>query len=125
VAATQEAYETAVYAVFKSLDRVESILGETGDYLIKGHLTEADIRLYPTIVRFDPVYYFHFKCNLKSIRDGYPNIHKWLRKLYWNNDVFKSTTNFEHIKVHYFASHHQINPTRIVPVGPELSILPL
>lgn len=125
-ASTQEAYEEAVIPLFESLDKVEKILKESGgDYLLGGKLTEADIRLYTTIVRFDPVYNFHFKCNLRTIRDGYPAIHKWLRQLYWNSPAFKDTTNFQHIKEHYFWSHTQINPTRIVPVGPIPNILPL
>ncbi|KAI5123234.1 hypothetical protein M0805_001323 [Coniferiporia weirii] len=123
-ATTQEAYEKAVSKVFESLDRVEKLL-EGKDFLVGGKLTEADIRLYVTIVRFDPVYVGHFKCNFRTIRAGYPNIHRWLRKLYWNNPAFSSTTNFDHIKTHYYWSHPQINPHRIVPLGPVPNIEPL
>jgi len=123
-ATTQEAYEKAVKHVFESLDRVEKLL--TGkDYLVGDSLTEADIRLYVTIVRFDPVYVGHFKCNFRTIRSGYPAIHSWLRKLYWGNPAFSGTTNFEHIKTHYYWSHTSINPHRIVPLGPVPNIEPL
>ncbi|KAF9567172.1 hypothetical protein CPC08DRAFT_627218 [Agrocybe pediades] len=123
-ASTQEAYEKAVHTLFNSLDRVEKLL--TGkEYLIGDRLTEADIRLFVTIIRFDPVYVGHFKCNIRTIRNGYPAIHKWMQNLYWNNPAFKDTTNFEHIKAHYYWSHPHINPTRIIPVGPIPNILPL
>ncbi|RPD54931.1 glutathione S-transferase [Lentinus tigrinus ALCF2SS1-7] len=123
-ASTQKAYEAAVIPLFESLDRLEKML--TGkEYLIGNQLTEADVRLFVTIIRFDPVYVGHFKCNLRTIRDGYPAIHLWMRKLYWNIDAFKSTCNFDHIKTHYYWSHPHINPTRVVPVGPIPSILPL
>ncbi|PPQ96856.1 hypothetical protein CVT26_006025 [Gymnopilus dilepis] len=123
-ATSQEAYSKAVLEVFESLDKVEKIL--TGkDYLVGDRLTEADVRLFVTIIRFDPVYVGHFKCNIRTIRDGYPAIHKWLRQLYWNNPAFKDTTYFDHIKTHYYWSHPSINPTRIVPVGPIPNILPL
>ncbi|KAK0452443.1 glutathione S-transferase [Armillaria borealis] len=103
---------------------VEKLL--TGkDYIIGNQLTECDIRLWVTIIRFDPVYVGHFKCNIRTIRDGYPAINKWMKKLYWNNDAFKSSTNFEHIKTHYYWSHPHINPTRVVPVGPDPTIQPL
>ncbi|KAF9525068.1 glutathione S-transferase [Crepidotus variabilis] len=124
LAITQEEYLKAVREVFESLDRVEKIL-EGKEYLLGDKLTEADIRLYVTIVRFDPVYHGHFKCNLRSIRDGYPKIDRWARKLYWTNAVFKDTTDFDHIKTHYYWSHTIINPNRIVPVGPEPDIRPL
>jgi len=118
------AYRAAVLPLFEALDRVEGILkGKT--YLIGDRLTEADIRLFVTIIRFDPVYVSHFKCNIRTIRGGYPNIHLWLRRLYWKNDAFQSTTDFEHIKTHYFWSHPNINPSRIVPIGPVPHIAPL
>ena len=123
-ATTAEAYEKAVRVVFDSLDKVEKLL-EGKDYLVGGTLTEADIRLYVTIVRFDPVYVGHFKCNFRTIRAGYPNIHsyvsllstcvastliffRWLRKLYWNFPAFHGTTNFDHIKTHYYWSHTSV-----------------
>lgn len=118
-ATTQEAYEAAVTALFASMDRIESILAESkGPYLLGDQMTEADIRLYPTIVRFDPVYVQHFKTNLKMVRHDYPNLHTWLRHLYWDVPGFKETTNFEHIKKHYTKSHSQINPKAITPLGP-------
>ncbi|KAH6917925.1 glutathione S-transferase [Coprinopsis sp. MPI-PUGE-AT-0042] len=123
-ATTQEAYDKAVREVFESLDKVEKIL-DGKDYLVGNQLTEADIRLFVTIIRFDPVYVGHFKCNLRTIRGGYPAIDLWMRKLYWNFPAFKDSTNFDHIKTHYYWSHPSINPTRIVPTGPEPLILPL
>ena len=77
------------------------------------------------MIRFDPVYVQHFKCNLRDVRSGYPAIHNWLRNLYWNHDAFKGTTQFDHIKWHYTRSHTQINPFSITPVGPVPHILPL
>ncbi|BFZ64430.1 S-glutathionyl-(chloro)hydroquinone reductase [Saitoella coloradoensis] len=125
-ATTQEAYEAAVYPLFSSLDRIESMLASSsGPYLLGDKLTEADIRLYPTIVRFDPVYVQHFKCNINQIRDPkYERLHKWMRHLYWDLPAFGETTNFEHIKKHYTKSHSQINPKAITPVGPLPDILP-
>ncbi|KAJ7087297.1 glutathione S-transferase [Mycena belliarum] len=123
-ATTQTAYETAVKIVFEGLDKAEKIL--TGkDYLVGGRLTEADIRLWVTIIRFDPVYVGHFKCNFRTIRDGYPAINAWMKALYWKNPAFKDSTNFEHIKTHYYWSHASINGTRIVPMGPIPDIQPL
>jgi len=123
-ASTQSAYENAVYPLFKSLDRLEEML-KGKDYLVGNTLTEADIRLFVTTIRFDPVYVGHFKCNLRDIRHGYPNIHLWMRKLYWNNDAFKSSTKFDHIKEHYYWSQTAVNPSRVVPVGPVPDIEPL
>jgi len=123
-ATTQEAYTVAVHDVFDALDKVEKLL-EGKEYLVGDRLTEADIRLWVTIIRFDPVYVGHFKCNFRTIRDGYPAIDLWLRKLYWKNDAFKSSTDFNHIKTHYYWSHASINPTRVVPVGPVPDIRPL
>jgi putative glutathione S-transferase len=123
-ASTAEAYEAAVYPLFESLDKVEKILNGK-DYLVGDKLTEADIRLWVTIIRFDPVYVRHFKCNIRDIRNGYPVINSWMKKLYWNNSAFKDSTNFDHIKTHYFWSHPFVNPQRIVPVGPIPHIEPL
>lgn len=132
-ASTQEAYDEHVHKLFKSLDRVEAILKEAAKttkdpegkfYLIGNELTEADIRLYPTIVRFDPVYVQHFKCNIGMIRHDFPYIHKWLRHLYWDIPAFKDTTNFDHIKYHYTKSHIKYNPFGITPAGPLPNILP-
>jgi len=113
---TQNSYEEAVKNLFTSLDMVNDIL-EGRNYLVGDILTEADIRLVPTLIRFDCVYYFHFKCNLKKISE-YKNISRYLRNLF-KEDAIKSTTNFEHIKRHYFYSHENINPFRIIPIGPE------
>ncbi|KAF7724180.1 S-glutathionyl-(chloro)hydroquinone reductase [Apophysomyces ossiformis] len=120
-ATTQQAYENHVYPLFESLDRLETILGRH-NYLVQGVLTEADIRLWTTIVRFDPVYHGHFKCNLKSIEKDYPNILKWARRIYQLPGIAE-TVNMEHIKKHYYMSHRQINPTQVVPVsnGPNLA----
>ncbi|CAF9939886.1 MAG: S-glutathionyl-(chloro)hydroquinone reductase [Alectoria fallacina] len=124
-ATTQEAYEQAVKPLFASLDRAEAHLTKhAGPYYFGTNITEVDVRLYTTIIRFDPVYVQHFKCNIRDIRSGYPELHKWLRKLYWDVPAFKDTTQFEHIKNHYTKSHKQINSFSITPVGPLPDILP-
>lgn len=127
-ATTQEAYERNVKKVFEGLDKVEEHLRSVqqsgkGEYWFGDKLTEVDVRLFPTIIRFDPVYVQHFKCNLRDIRSGYPAIHRWLRHLYWHVPAFRETTNFLHIKKHYTCSHPQINPKGITPVGPVPDIL--
>ena len=123
-ATTQTAYEKAVDTLFSSLDRAEKHLASSpGPYYFGEHITEADVRLYTTIARFDVVYVQHFKCNVRDIRSGYPALHKWLRKLYWDEEAFGGTTQFEHIKKHYTKSHKQINPFSITPVGPLPDIL--
>jgi putative glutathione S-transferase len=115
-ATNQEAYEKSVKNVFATLDRVEERLqGRT--YLMGSRLTEADIRLYTTLIRFDPVYYVHFKCNRTMIRD-FRNLSRYLRSLY-EIEAFKSTTHFDHIKTHYYYSQKQINPYQIIPWGPD------
>lgn len=100
-AKTQAAYEAAVKPLFGSLDRLEKIV-DARDYLIGGQLTEADVRLFVTIVRFDIGYYGAFKCNIRTIRDGYPALNRWFKKLYWTNPAFKSSTNLDHIKTGYY-----------------------
>ncbi|KAF9269615.1 hypothetical protein L218DRAFT_953243 [Marasmius fiardii PR-910] len=117
-ATTQGAYEASVKQLFASLNRLEKIL-EGKEYIIGDRLTEADVRAWVTMIRFDPVYVGHFKCNIRTIRNGYPAINKWMKRLYWTNPAFKDSTNFDHIKTHYYWSHPHINPTRVVPVGPE------
>lgn len=126
-ATTQEAYEKAVTTLFSSLDRIEAHLSKqlaSSPYFFGDSVTEADIRLFTTIIRFDPVYVQHFKCNIRDIRSGYPAIHRWVRGLYWDVPAFRETTNFEHIKKHYTKSHKQINQFAITPVGPVPDILP-
>jgi len=118
-ATTQQAYEEAFEALFLGLDEIEKRLTQQR-YLAGDKLTEADIRLYTTLVRFDAVYVGHFKCNLRRIAD-YPNLSNYLRELF-QIPAFGETTNFDHIKTHYYASHRQINPTGIVPLGPELHL---
>lgn len=116
-ATTQEAYEHNVKELFASLDRIEHILSQNR-YLAGATLTEADWRLFTTLIRFDAVYHGHFKCNLKQLRE-YPNISGYLRELYRIEGV-SETVDMNHIKQHYYYSHDMINPTRIVPLGPEL-----
>lgn len=125
-ATTQEAYEKNVTTLFSSLDKIEAHLSDSKNapYFFGSEITEADIRLFTTIIRFDPVYVQHFKCNIRDIRSGYPAIHRWVRKLYWDVPAFKETTNFEHIKFHYTKSHKQINQFAITPVGPLPDVLP-
>ncbi|CZT00024.1 related to ECM4 protein (involved in cell wall biogenesis and architecture) [Rhynchosporium graminicola] len=126
-ATTQEAYEKAVTTLFSSLDKVEKHLSEVkdGPFYYGKDVTEADIRLFTTVVRFDVVYVQHFKTNIRTIRADYPYIHKWLRNLYWTIPAFKDTTEFTHIKNHYTKSHTQINPFSITPLGPQPPILGL
>ncbi|WP_203414084.1 glutathione S-transferase family protein [Entomobacter blattae] len=114
-ATTQAAYEEAVYPLFEMLDELEKRLSSS-EYLIGNQLTEADIRLFTTLVRFDPVYVGHFKCNIRRIAD-YPALSAYTRKLHAMPEI-ASTVNFEHIKKHYYQSHKTINPTGVVPVGP-------
>jgi putative glutathione S-transferase len=116
-ATTQAAYEEAVVRLFEALDDLEQRLSRQR-YLVGSHLTEADIRLFTTLVRFDPVYHTHFKCNLRRLVD-YPHLWDYTRDLYQYPGVAQ-TVRLDHIKAHYFGSHPSINPTGIVPVGPEL-----
>ncbi|KAG8940318.1 S-glutathionyl-(chloro)hydroquinone reductase [Tulasnella sp. 424] len=121
-ATSQSAYEEAIKPLFASLDRLESLLKDK-EYLVGGRLTEADVRLFPTLVRFDPVYHGHFKCNIGSIRHNYPNLNQWTKRMYWLNPAFKDSTDFHHIKTGYYGQ--KTNPTGIVPVGPLPPIEPL
>lgn len=139
-AASQEAYDANVYPLFKSLDRLEAHLADPAHqpYLFGEHMTEADIRLYTTLARFDVAYYNIFNCNLKMIRHDYPRLSKWLRNLYWdesdrtNGGVFKKTTFFEVYKYGYLrAKGRQIHGGSdlgwpvILPRGPVPDIEPL
>ena len=119
-ATTQAAYEEAANRLFDALDWSEGLLGENA-YLTGDTITEADWRLFTTLVRFDAVYFGHFKCNRRQIAD-YPNLSHYLKALYEVPGV-KETVDIGHIQTHYYWSHITINPHRIVPIGPELSFL--
>ncbi len=114
-AGTQAAYESATRRLFHALDTLEERLSRTR-YLLGGALTEADWRLFTTLIRFDAVYHGHFKCNLRRIED-YPNLSGYLRDLYQTPGIAE-TVDLDHIKRHYYMSHEHINPNRIVPLGP-------
>jgi putative glutathione S-transferase len=118
-ATTQEAYEEAFYQLFAALDRLEDRLAQRR-YLVGDQATEADWRLFTTLVRFDAVYVGHFKTNQRRIAD-FPNLSGYLRELYqWPG--IAGTVDFDHIKQHYYRSHKTINPTGIVPLGPKLDL---
>jgi len=116
-ATTQEAYEEAVVPLFEALDWLEGLLDENR-YLCGSRITEADWRLFTTLIRFDAVYVGHFKCNLRRIVD-YPNLSNYLTELYQWPGVAE-TVDFHAIKLHYYASHDTINPSGVVPLGPAL-----
>lgn len=116
-ATEQSVYEEEVTRLFETLDKLESHL-EGRTYLVGDQLTEADIRLWTTLIRFDPVYFGHFKCNLRPLVD-YPNLWYFTRMIY-NLEGIAETVNMDHIQHHYYGSHPTINPNGIVPVGPEL-----
>jgi putative glutathione S-transferase len=116
-ATTQTAYEEAVIPLFETLDWLDARLASQR-YLTGATITEADWRLFTTLVRFDPVYVGHFKCNIRRI-DDYPNLSGYVRDLYQQPNV-ASTVNLEHIKNHYYASHETINPYRVIPNGPAI-----
>lgn len=118
-ATTQEAYEEAVGPLFETLDWVEQRLAGNR-WLVGPSMTEADIRLFTTLIRFDAVYVGHFKCNIRRIAD-YPALSGYLRDIYQTPGV-AGTVDFQHIKGHYYQSHRMINPTGIVPAGPELEL---
>ena len=119
-ATTQDAYEKAFKSLFETLDTLEERLSSQR-YLVGDQITEADWRLFTTLVRFDAVYYNHFKTNKKRLMD-YPNLWSYTRELYQVPGVAE-TVNMDHIKYHYFASHRSINPTGIVPNGPDINYL--
>jgi putative glutathione S-transferase len=114
-ATSQQAYEDAARGIFATLDELEARLSRQR-YLVGRQITEADWRLFPTLVRFDTVYYSHFKCNLRRIAD-YPNLWNYLRDLYQVPGIAE-TVSIDHIKRHYYGSQRQVNPTGIVPIGP-------
>ncbi|MEW9918403.1 glutathione S-transferase family protein [Marimonas sp. MJW-29] len=116
-ATTQEAYDEAIVPLFDSLDWLEERLGRNR-YLMGERITEADWRLFPTLIRFDPVYHQHFKCNRRRIID-YPNLWAYTRELYQWPGV-SETVHFDHFIRHYHYSHDSINPNRIIPIGPEI-----
>jgi glutathionyl-hydroquinone reductase len=118
-ASTQAAYEAAVVPLFETLDWLEGILAHQ-PFLAGDTFTEADIRLFTTLIRFEPVYHYHFKCNLRRLRD-YPALWDFTRSLY-QVPAIRGTVDFGHIKRHYFMSHGHVNPTRIVPLGPLLDL---
>lgn len=114
-ATTQEAYDTAVTALFAELDRLEDRLSRQR-YLMGDRITEADWRLFTTLVRFDPVYVGHFKCNIRQLKE-YPALWAYTRELYQWPGVAE-TVNMDHIRHHYHRSHETVNPHRILPAGP-------
>lgn len=119
-ATSQQAYEDAVVPLFETLDWLEQRL-QTQRYLLGDQITEADWRLFTTLVRFDPVYYGHFKCNLQHLYE-YSNLWAYTRDLYQQPGI-SETINMHHIKHHYYGSHDTINPSGVVPLGPEINYL--
>lgn len=119
-ATKQDAYEEALGELFERLDACERILARQ-PFLCGAHATAADICLFTTLLRFDPVYHYHFKCNVRRLRD-YPNLWEFTRALYQVPEI-QATCRLDHIKLHYYGSHGNINPTRIVPAGPEMDFV--
>jgi glutathionyl-hydroquinone reductase len=119
-ATKQSAYEEAVHQLFRALDGYEDRLRRQR-YLLGSRFTEADICFFTTLLRFDPVYYFHFKCNVRRVLD-YPALFAYLRDIYQMPGVAE-LCNFDHIKHHYFTSHPRVNPNGIVPVGPLVDLM--
>lgn len=118
-ATRQAAYERASKRLFQALDEIEQRLANRR-YLLGNRIVEADWRLFCTLVRFDVVYYIHFKCSVRRIAD-YPNLQGYLMDLYQHPGI-ADTVNFDHIKRHYYMTHGEINPMRIVPLGPVLDL---
>ncbi len=116
-ATKQDVYEQEVQHVFDALETLDQRL-ENQDYLVGSRFTEADIRLFMTLIRFEHVYYGHFKCNLKHL-DDYENVWNYTKRIY-NHPKIKPTINFDHIQTHYYKSHDTINPNQIVPYGPDI-----
>jgi putative glutathione S-transferase len=118
-ASTQEAYEEAVTALFETLDWLEDRLSQQR-YLVGDHLTEADLRLFPTLLRFDPVYHGHFKCN-RQLLQQFDNLWNYTKAIYQMPGI-KETVHMDHIKRHYYQSHPSVNPSGVVPVGPAFDL---
>jgi putative glutathione S-transferase len=119
-ATRQRPYEVAARQVFDALDQLDQRLAKNR-YLFGERIVETDWRLFCTLIRFDVVYYIHFKCSLRRILD-YPNLQGYLADLY-QHDGIAETVNFDHIKRHYYVTHEEINPTRLVPIGPQLDLM--
>jgi putative glutathione S-transferase len=115
----QQVYERAARSVFVALDQLDTRLRDRR-YLFGAQFVESDWRLFVTLLRFDAVYHGHFKCNLRRIVD-YPHLYGYLRDLYQVKGIAE-TVDFDHIKRHYYVTHDDINPTRIVPIGPQLDL---
>ena len=119
-ATKQDAYESACRSLFEALDELEARLS-TRRYLLGKRIVEADWRLFCTLIRFDAVYHGHFKCNVRRIVD-YPNLQGYLLDLYQQPGI-AATVDFDHIKRHYYITHEDINPTKIVPIGPAMDLM--
>ncbi|KAJ5584349.1 uncharacterized protein N7459_004149 [Penicillium hispanicum] len=118
-APSQEVYDKHVVPVFGALNKLERIVARHGGPFVLGaQMTELDVRLYATLVRFDTVYVQHFKCNIGTIRHDYPVLNNWLKGMYWDIAAARDSTNFTHIKENYTKSHGAINPRAITPMGP-------
>ncbi|EMC94111.1 hypothetical protein BAUCODRAFT_75408 [Baudoinia panamericana UAMH 10762] len=118
-APNQEVYDKNLPPVFAALNKLEAIAASNGGpYILGKQMTEVDVRAYATVVRFDPVYVQHFKCNLGTIRYTYPILHNWLKGLYWDHREYQNSTEFRHIKENYTKSHYDVNPKAITPMGP-------
>ncbi|KAF2714422.1 glutathione S-transferas-like protein [Pleomassaria siparia CBS 279.74] len=118
-ARTQSDYEAGLIPLFAGLNKLEALIAKNGGpYILGKQLTELDLRVYATIVRFDTVYVQHFKTNLGTIRHDYPVLNNWLKGLFWREKGFAETTDFRHIKENYTKSHGDINPLAITPLGP-------
>ncbi|KAI9372337.1 glutathione S-transferase [Aspergillus egyptiacus] len=118
-ASTQEEYEKHVVRVFAALNRLERLVKDNGGPFVLGsQMTEVDVLVYTTLIRFDVVYVQHFKCNLGMVRHDYPVLHNWLKGMYWDVQAARESTDFRHIKENYTKSHSGINPKAITPLGP-------
>ncbi|KAI4247272.1 MAG: hypothetical protein L6R40_001615 [Gallowayella cf. fulva] len=123
-ATTQASYEEHCRIVFSTLDRLESHLSDNPNnmYILGQDITEIDLKLYTTLIRFDTIYQQHFKLMIGSIRHNYPRLHRWLKHLYWKVPGVKETTEFKHIKENYSKCQAGINPRAITPLGPDPDI---